>query len=163
MVRTSPKQLIQGETILTKRQLAFIDALISNGGKLEQAGITAGYSTNTARHSAYSNLRLPHVLAEYRARLTQRLAGAAAGSLNTISRLAESAKSEPVQLAAAKDILDRFSLTVKEQHQIGGITINIGMKGDPCATKTIDGTAQHIDDQGMITAGIGDSASPDVD
>ncbi len=149
--------------ILTKKQRAFIENLIITGGKLEKAAILAGYSKRSAQTQAYLNLRLPHVLAEYRALLIQRLGAAAAGSLNSISDLSTNAQSEAVKLAASKDILDRMGLTVEKQHQVGGITINIGLNNAQSGHKTIDATAQRIDEQGIISAGLGDSVSPEAE
>jgi len=161
MTRTSNKQLTISDNKLTKRQLAFIDALISNGGNLELAALKAGYARSSARNAAYVTMRLSHVQAEFRTRLIQKLGAAAAGSINTISDLQATAQSEPVRLAAAKDILDRFGLSAEKQQQTGGITINIGLSREQSASKTIDGTAQAIDDQGIISAGLGDTLSPE--
>lgn len=151
-------QPITTETELTPKQQAFINALVDNGGKLEQAALTAGYSAKSARTVGYSNLRIPHVAAAYKALLWQKLQLGAAGAVLSLNKLALEAESEHARLSAANAILDRVGFKQQEQlTNAGGVSINInfGKASDLAATKTIDATAQVIDSSAneVITQG----------
>ena len=46
---------------LTKKQKAFADEYLRNGGNATQAAIKAGYSEKTAKETGYENLTKPHI------------------------------------------------------------------------------------------------------
>ena len=56
---------------LNARQLAFVDAYISNGGNALQAAMTAGYSPKSAKATAYEILENPRIQAAIHARTAE--------------------------------------------------------------------------------------------
>lgn len=114
---------------LTDMQAAFVEAFVSNGGHKEEAAIEAGYSPATARMQACELLRKPHVMQAVIERTGIELIASAPRARMTLAKLLE-AKSEYVQLEAAKDLLDRagFKPTEKHDHRIAGdISIHIDL------------------------------------
>lgn len=114
---------------LTDMQEAFVLALVTNGGDKTQAAIEAGYSPETARVQAYQLMRVPHVMqAVLEATMGQFISDAPMAQA-TLHKLLN-AKSEYVQLEAAKDLLDRAGLkpTQKHDHRVAGdISVSIDL------------------------------------
>ena len=59
-----------GDSTMTNKQKAFVDAYQSNGFNATQAAIAAGYSSRSAREIGRENLTKPDIQAEIRKRLT---------------------------------------------------------------------------------------------
>jgi phage terminase small subunit len=114
---------------LTDMQEAFVFALVTNGGDKTAAAIEAGYSQDTARVQAYQLMRVPHVMqAVLEATMGQFISDAPKAQA-TLHRLLN-ARSEYVQLEAAKDLLDRAGLkpATNVNHKIAGdISVSIDL------------------------------------
>ncbi len=152
-IMSNKKSLLKKDTQkLTKKQEAFVNELLLTPDKPEQAAKRAGYSDKAARTIAYTNMRIPHVMDEYKSRLWHKLSIGAGISVNTLNELAHKSKSDKVKLAAAANILDRVGFK-QQQASLGNgqvaITINLG---DPGATqpKTIDAQVVDTTDQDVI-------------
>ena len=116
---------------ITDKQMDFVEQLVTNGGKLEEAAVNAGYSKTSARRQAYALLDKPHVMEAYMRTLANELKANAGGAAKTITQLASGAKSEYVKLQAAQDLLDRIGMKApdKVQHSVTGdvnISIDLG-------------------------------------
>jgi phage terminase small subunit len=114
---------------LTRRQAAFVDALLRNGGNKREAALEAGFSQHTAHVQAHEVMRLPHVIAALMERSMIELAGQAPKAINTLAVLMEG-KSEYVRLEAAKDLLDRLGLRAPDRTDLrvaGDITVKIDL------------------------------------
>tara|TARA_R110000824_G_scaffold303513_1_gene491261 strand:+ start:67 stop:450 length:384 start_codon:yes stop_codon:yes gene_type:complete len=122
------------EEQLTDKQRALVDTIVSEGCSIVKAAEKAGYSTKvsreSARVSASRTLRLPKVQ-KYMMECVSRTIGLGAVTASSkMVQLADSARSEYVQLEASKDILDRVGLRVAEKvsHTIDGdFKINIDL------------------------------------
>ncbi len=122
------------EEQLTDKQKALVDTIVSEGCSIVKAGEKAGYSTKVSRESARvrasRTLRLPTVQ-KYMMECVSRTIGLGAVTASSkMVQLADSARSEYVQLEASKDILDRVGLRVAEKvsHTIDGdFKINIDL------------------------------------
>jgi phage terminase small subunit len=117
---------------LTKKQMALVDTLVATGCTLRVAAKEAGYSDGeSGRVSASRTIRLPHVQQYMMQRVTEQLGMNATLAAAKVMTLAQGAKSEYVQLEAAKDILDRagFKPIDRAQVQIAGdikVSIDLG-------------------------------------
>ena len=119
------------EEQLTDKQKALVDTIVSDGCSIVKAAEKAGYSTKvSARVSASRTLRLPKVQ-KYMMECVSRTIGLGAVTASSkMVQLADSARSEYVQLEASKDILDRVGLRTPEKisHTIDGdFKINIDL------------------------------------
>jgi len=122
------------EEQLTDKQRALVDTIVSEGCSIVEGAEKAGYSTKvsreSARVSASRTLRLPKVQ-KYMMECVSRTIGLGAVTASSkMVKLADSARSEYVQLEASKDILDRVGLRVAEKvsHTIDGdFKINIDL------------------------------------
>jgi len=117
---------------LTGRQTALIDTLVATGCTLREAAAQAGYADGeSGRVSASRTIRLPHVQQYMMQRVSEQLGMNATVAASKVLTLATGARSEYVQLEAAKDILDRagFKPIDRSQVQIAGdirVTIDLG-------------------------------------
>lgn len=145
---------------LTKRQQEFILALINNGGKITEAAQTAGYSAKSAPIMGYTNLRVSHVMDAYQALLKERLAAGKALALKTYEDVARAGESEHAKIAAANSLWDRADhLEGLGKGTSAGVIINIGVSGDPCATKIVDITPNPPANTGIISPRQSDDVS----
>lgn len=125
------RQLNRQVNQLTRRQAAFVEQYVANGGNASKAAKDAGYSESAAGTIGWKLLRLDSVSQEI-FRLTARTIGLnAAAAAARVVQLASSARSEYVQLEAAKDILDRAGIVQPKQvdHRFAGdvrIAIDLG-------------------------------------
>lgn len=101
--------------VLTGLQDAFVDAYIENGGNALAATRTAGYSETSARGLSGKLMKDGKILQEIYRRTVQRMAVLAPGALMKVQSLSENAKSEYVQLEAAKDLLDRAGMKAPDR------------------------------------------------
>jgi phage terminase small subunit len=92
---------------LTARQQRFVHHYLANGGKGVEAAISAGYSEASAASIASKELRKQHVQQAVGRATLEAIGLYAVPALHRIVKLAEGAKSDYVQLEAAKDLLNR--------------------------------------------------------
>jgi phage terminase small subunit len=93
---------------LTRRQKLLVEIIAERGCSITEAAIAAGYAAGeSGRAHASKTLRKPHVQAYLRSRLAEAIGLAAPAALRRIIDLTRGARSEYVQLEAAKDLLDR--------------------------------------------------------
>lgn len=117
-----PKTVDSPSGALTELQDKFIDAYVSNGGRIEAAAIEAGYSEASARTLGSRLVKDDRVLAEIYRRTVGRVAVTAPKALHIVEQLAQSSRSDKVRLEAAMDLLNRAGLKAPERidHRIGG-------------------------------------------
>lgn len=117
---------------LTPKQTALVDTLVATGCTLREAAREAGYADGeSGRVSASRTIRLPHVQQYMMQRVTEQLGLNATAAAAKVMSLATGARSEHVQLEAAKDILDRagFKPIDRAQVQVAGdikVSIDLG-------------------------------------
>lgn len=117
---------------LTPKQTALVDTLVATGCTLREAAREAGYADGeSGRVSASRTIRLPHVQQYMMQRVTEQLGLNATAAAAKVMTLATGARSEHVQLEAAKDILDRagFKPIDRAQVQVAGdikVSIDLG-------------------------------------
>ena len=117
---------------LTRKQTALVDTLVATGCTLREAAREAGYADGeSGRVSASRTIRLPHVQQYMMQRVTEQLGLNATAAAAKVMTLATGARSEHVQLEAAKDILDRagFKPIDRAQVQVAGdikVSIDLG-------------------------------------
>mgnify|MGYP000936786038 CR=1 FL=1 len=117
---------------LTSKQEALVDTLVTTGCSLREAAKQAGYADGeSGRVSASRTIRLPHVQQYMMQRVTEQLGMNATVAAAKVMNLATGARSEHVQLEAAKDILDRagFKPIDRSQVQVAGdikVSIDLG-------------------------------------
>jgi phage terminase small subunit len=117
---------------LTARQTALVDVMVAEGLNTAQAARAAGYAEGKAGYvTASKTLKLPHVQQYMMQRIAEALGTNAAFAAAKVMKLANGAKSEYVQLEAAKDILDRagFKPIDRAQVQVAGdirVSIDLG-------------------------------------
>ena len=111
------------KTKLTKKQTALVDTIVAFGCSITEASRKAGYAEGeSGRVTASKALRLPHVQ-EYMQQVVRQSIGINATiASKRVLDLAQSAKSEYVQLEASKDILDRagYKPIDKAMHLVSG-------------------------------------------
>jgi len=117
---------------LTPKQTRLVDTLVATGCSLRDAATEAGYASGeSGRVSASRTIRLPHVQQYMMQRITEQLRMNATVAASKVMKLATGARSEHVQLEAAKDILDRagFKPIDRSQVQVAGdikVSIDLG-------------------------------------
>jgi hypothetical protein len=116
---------------LTPKQRAFLEAYSSGTLTAEKAAIAAGYSERSARNEGPRLLRNPLIQQLLYEHVTSKLGTQAVKAAAVVERLMTSARSEYVQLEAAKDWLDRagFKPADKVDHRLGAgieVTLNLG-------------------------------------
>ena len=116
---------------LTPRQPALVDTLVAAGCSIRQAAADAGYAQGeSGRVSASKTIRLPHVQQYMMSRIQDQLGLNATMAASKVMTLAQGARSEHVQLEAAKDILDRAGFKPIDRAQVqvaGDITVSIDL------------------------------------
>jgi|TARA_R100001509_G_scaffold58955_1_gene32500 phage terminase small subunit len=117
---------------LTAKQTALVDTLVAKGCSIGQAAQDAGYASGeSGRVTATKTLKLAHVQSYLMQRMNEEFGISATLAAGTVKRLATGAKSEYVQLEAAKDLLDRagYKPIDRSQVQVAGdirVTIDLG-------------------------------------
>lgn len=116
---------------LTKKQKSLVDTIVAFGCSIKEASAKAGYAEGEAgRVTASKTLRLPHVQ-EYMQQVVRQSIGINATiASKRVLDLAQSAKSEYVQLEASKDILDRAGYKPVEKSMSlvqGNISVSIDL------------------------------------
>ena len=117
---------------LTPKQTALVDTLVATGCSIRQAAADAGYADGeSGRVSASKTIRLPHLQQYMMQRIQEQLGLNATMAAARVMTLAQGARSEHVQLEAAKDILDRagFKPIDRSQVQVAGdikVSIDLG-------------------------------------
>ena len=116
---------------LTDKQTALIDIMVAEGLSPAKAAVKAGYSEGKAGYvSAYRALKTPHVQQYMMQRMNEEFGISATVAVGTVRRLAQSAKSEYVQLEASKDLLDRAGYKPIDRSQVqvaGDIKVSIDL------------------------------------
>lgn len=104
---------------LTARQSRLVDTIVANGCSIKEAAKVAGYAGGeSGRVTATKTLKLPHVQ-QYMIERTQGQIGLNATlAVARVMKLAMGAKSEYVQLEAAKDMLDRGGYKPVDRSQV---------------------------------------------
>jgi len=104
---------------LTKKQTALVDTLVAKGCTLREAAAEAGYAEGeSGRVTASRTIRLPHVQQYMQQQVQQVLGLSATTAAKRLLDLTSGARSEYVQLEAAKDILDRAGYKPVERRQV---------------------------------------------
>jgi phage terminase small subunit len=120
-----------GQQKLTAKQMALVDHLVATGEPLARAAEAAGYAAGeSGRVTASKTIRLPHVQVYMMQRVTETLGLNATVAAAKVLHLASGAKSEYVQLEAAKDILDRAGFKPIDRSQVqvaGDIRVSIDL------------------------------------
>ena len=117
---------------LTPNQEALVDIMVTEGLSPAQAASKAGYAEGKSGYvSAYRALKTPHVQQYMMQRIQESLGVNATLAAARVMQLAQGARSEHVQLEAAKDILDRagFKPIDRSQVQVAGdikVSIDLG-------------------------------------
>jgi phage terminase small subunit len=116
---------------LTARQKALVEAYVANGGNLTKASQEAGYSEgNSGRVTAWKAMKTSHVQQYLMQQTAEAFSMHAAMAVGKVAGLAKTAKSEYVQLEAAKDILDRAGFKPIDRAQVqvaGDIRVHIDL------------------------------------
>ena len=116
---------------LTRRQMALVDIMVSEGLKPAQAAEKAGYAAGKSGYvSAYKSLKTPHVQQYMAQRMNEEFGLSAIAAVNTVRRLATGAKSEYVALQASQDLLDRAGYKPIDRSQVqvaGDIKVSIDL------------------------------------
>lgn len=116
---------------LTARQTALVDVMVAEGLNTAAAAREAGYAEGKSGYvTASKTLKLPHVQQYMMQRIAESLGTNAAFAASKVMRLASGAKSEYVQLEAAKDILDRAGFKPIDRAQVqvaGDIRVHIDL------------------------------------
>jgi phage terminase small subunit len=116
---------------LTDKQQALVDIMVTEGLTPAKAASKAGYAEGKSGYvSAYRALRTPHVQEYMRQLMNETFGISAIHAVHTVGRLAQSAKSEYVQLEASKDLLDRAGYKPIDRSQVqvaGDIKVSIDL------------------------------------
>ena len=119
------------ERKLTEKQTALVDTLVANGCSIKKAAELAGYSKGeSGRVSASKALKLPHVQQYMMQRMNEQFGLSATFAAGRLRSLVSDAKSEYVQLEAAKDLLDRAGYKPIDRSQVqvaGDIQVSIDL------------------------------------
>jgi len=128
------KELSTKNNDLTDKQRKLVDTIVTTGCTITEASKIAGYSTKTsddsARVSASRTLRIPKVQRYMMEQISRTIGLGAVTASNRLIKLADTARSEYVQLEASKDILDRVGLRTPDRVQhsvVGDIKVNIDL------------------------------------
>lgn len=117
---------------LTRKQSAFVEAYVANGGNLTKASQEAGYAEgDSGRVTAQKSMKLAHVQQYMMEVVAKEFGKHAPAAVHQLAGLAKGAKSEYVQLEASKDLLDRagFKPIDRSQVQLAGdikVSIELG-------------------------------------
>lgn len=116
---------------LTKRQMALVDVMVAEGLKTSEAAERVGYAPGKSGYvTAHRSLQLPHVQQYMMQRISETIGLNATAAAVQVMKLAKGAKSEYVQLEAAKDILDRAGFKPVDRSQVqvaGDIRVSIDL------------------------------------
>jgi len=116
---------------LTTKQMALVDTLVATGCSITKAAAEAGYAKgDSGRVTASKALKLSHVQQYMMTRIQETIGLNATKAAAQVSKLAQGAKSEYVQLEASKDILDRAGYKPIERAQVqvaGDISVSIDL------------------------------------
>ena len=98
------KNNLQGLRKLTPKQTALVDTIVAKGCTITQAAPLAGYAEGeSGRVTASKALKQPHVQQYLMERMNEEFGLSATVAAGQLRRLVTGAKSEYVQLEAAKD------------------------------------------------------------
>ena len=116
---------------LTEKQTALVDTLVANGCSIKKAAELAGYSKGeSGRVSASKAVKLPQVQQYMMQRMNEQFGLSATIAAGRLRSLVSDAKSEYVQLEAAKDLLDRAGYKPIDRSQVqvaGDIQVSIDL------------------------------------
>lgn len=123
----APRDLIDDREALAQRypdlrdkQLSFVSYYVANGGKGTAAAREAGYAQASAHVEAHRLLNMPKIIKAVAELSIIRLGAEVPASIGTIARLRDKARSEYVQLEAARDVLDRVGMAAPKKVSVGG-------------------------------------------
>jgi hypothetical protein len=157
----SKKLPAQIEQKLTKKQEAFVSAMVTTGGDRTAAAKILGYSDEKAGKAGEWLWRSSRVRAAFKEAVWDKLGTGAGLAVNTLLDLAAAGPAK-VRREAADSILDRLGFKQQDSKTPGGVVINMTLSDLP-ATKTIEGTAQPVEEQPAISGKQGDELSLDPD
>lgn len=116
---------------LTPKQTALVDTLVSKGCSITEAAPLAGYAKGeSGRVSASKALKQAHVQQYMMERMNEEFGLSATLAAGQLRKLVTGAKSEYVQLEAAKDLLDRAGYKPIDRSQVqvaGDIRVQIDL------------------------------------
>jgi len=119
------------ERKLTDKQTALVDTIVASGCTITEAATQAGYASGeSGRVTASKALKLPHVQHYMMQRMGEEFGLSATVAAGQLRRLVTGAKSEYVQLEAAKDLLDRAGYKPIDRSQVqvaGDIKVSIDL------------------------------------
>jgi len=119
------------ERKLTDKQTALVDTIVASGCSSTEAATQAGYASGeSGRVTASKALKLPHVQQYMMQRMGEECGLSATVAAGQLRRLVTGAKSEYVQLEAAKDLLDRAGYKPIDRSQVqvaGDIKVSIDL------------------------------------
>jgi phage terminase small subunit len=119
---------------LTTKQRALVDALVAEDITITEASQRAGYAKGeSGRVVASKTLRLAHVEMYLFQQVAKHIGMTSVKASHTLTRLL-GARSEYVQLEAAKDILDRGGFRPPERKDVrvsGDFKVTIDLSGKP--------------------------------
>ncbi len=125
------KKNLQGVRKLTPKQTALVDTIVAKGCTITQAAPLAGYAEGeSGRVTASKALKQPHVQQYLMERMNEEFGLSATVAAGQLRRLVTGAKSEYVQLEAAKDLLDRAGYKQIDRSQVqvaGDIRVQIDL------------------------------------
>ena len=146
MTETNVKRLSLGElrNLMSIKQRGFVDALIENGGKKEEAARAGGYAASTAPRAAWENLNKPHV-AEYLRRVQEKAASKQVSHVEYVMSSLKKLTDEAMEATSAshrKNALKGLELigktqkmfTERHEHTAEGISFNLNFTSDPQQT-----------------------------
>lgn len=116
---------------LTPKQQALVDTIVANGCSIKAAAPLAGYAEGeSGRVTATKTMKLPHVQQYLMQRMNEEFGLSATIAAGQLRKLVSNAKSEYVQLEAAKDLLDRAGYKPIDRSQVqvaGDIRVSIDL------------------------------------
>jgi len=116
---------------LTPKQRALVDTIVANGCSIKAAAPLAGYAEGeSGRVTATKTMKLPHVQQYLMQRMNEEFGLSATIAAGQLRKLVSNAKSEYVQLEAAKDLLDRAGYKPIDRSQVqvaGDIRVSIDL------------------------------------
>ena len=116
---------------LTNKQKCLVDTIVALGCSIKEASAKSGYAEGeSGRVPASKTFRLPHVKYYMQQVVRQSIGINATIASKRVLDLAQSAKSEYVQLEASKDILDRAGYKPVEKSMSlvqGNISVSIDL------------------------------------
>lgn len=107
------------ELVVSDQDQLFIDTLLDNGGNVKQAAVASGH------HASYGYIMRKRLASEIAEATQHYLAFHGPKAAHKIIGIMDDEMPNPVQLAAARDILDRAGIKTKDEGQQVNVKANI--------------------------------------